>query len=135
MGGYGALMFTLNSCHNIVACAANCPVCDLEAFSSSSDHLPRTIIHSLGAYDGSYDEIMKECSPIYRTVDMPKIPYYIVHGCDDSDVSKNLHSDKFVFKMRELGKNVKYDEVENMGHVAMPPESIERYFDFIFSQV
>ena len=135
MGGYGALMFALNSTHNIIACAANCPVCDLYAFSSSEDVIPRTIVHALGGYEGSYDEIMKKCSPLFRAADMPDIPYYIVHGTDDRSVSKNLHSDKLIPEMIKYGKNVVYDEVENMGHVAMPPQNTELYFEFIFSHI
>ena len=135
MGGYGALMFTLNSVHNVIACAANCPVCDLYAFSSSEEVIPRTIVHAFGGYDGSYDAIMKNCSPVYRVKDMPDIPYYIVHGMEDATVDKKHNSDVFVSEMKKFGKNVLYDEVRDMGHVAMPGVNLEKYFEFIFKHI
>lgn len=135
MGGYGALMFTLNSVHNVIACAANCPVCDLYAFSSSEEVIPRTIVHAFGGYDGAYDEIMKNCSPVYRVKDMPDIPYYIVHGMEDATVDKKHNSDVFVSEMKKFGKNVLYDEVRDMGHVAMPGVNLEKYFEFIFKHI
>ena len=132
MGGLSCLVFARYSRHNIVACAANCPVCDLPYHYGERPDLPRTLHMAFGHYACSLAAAMKSASPIHLAPTMPPIAYYIVHGTADTLVDKAAHSDRFVAQMRKCGHDVTYAEIPGMPHCELTPEAKKNYDEFIF---
>lgn len=135
MGGLSAMVFARYSRHNITACAANSPVCDLPAHYSERPDLPQTMLLAFGHYDMPMKEALMTASPLHLVHDLPRIPYYIVHGDADTAVNKQLHSDRLVQRMREEGHDITYIEVPGMTHCNMDPEHRAAYDAFIKSHL
>jgi dipeptidyl aminopeptidase/acylaminoacyl peptidase len=132
MGGYSALMCARYTRHHPVACYANCPATDLAYHFGERPDLPRTIYNALGAYDGVWEDLLAEHSPLRQVVGLPDIDYLIVHGEEDPAVLKSAHSDPQVAAMRARGLRVEYLEVPGMGHCGpLPPEVSQRIHEFL----
>jgi dipeptidyl aminopeptidase/acylaminoacyl peptidase len=116
MGGLASLIYTRYSPHKIAACFALFPVCDLEYHFTERTDLPATIRYALRDEPGDFHQAILANSPLHEVANMPDIPYLIVHGDKDQAVNKEKHSDRFVSEMRDLGKNIQYEEVAGMGH-------------------
>ena len=129
MGGHSALNYAKYAKVTPKACFADCPVCDLAFHTYEREDLPRTIYLAFCDYDMPLGDAIKMHSAYHLAPEMPDIPYYIVHGDCDGAVNKKIHSDRFVERMRECGKNVTYVEVEGMEHCQMHrfPEVKEAY--------
>ena len=65
MGGHGALLYTLLSARPVAACAANCPVCDLQFHYTERPDLPKTMHHAFGSY-GDISEALVAHSPLHQ---------------------------------------------------------------------
>ena len=115
MGGQQALVFCRYSRHHVVACCANCPVCDLPFHYTERPDLPRTMHHAFGSY-GEIGPALREHSPLHLVETMPRIDYLIIHGVKDPAVAKIGHSDPFVAAMRAQGHRVEYRVLPNMNH-------------------
>lgn len=126
MGGLSALMFTRYAKITPAGCCANCPVCDLPLHVNERPDLPRTIYLAFSGYECGMEAALRAHSPLHQAAEMPKIPYYIVHGDADASVSKPLHSDRFVAAMRGAGREVRYREVPGMTHCCFDPFPEER---------
>lgn len=133
MGGLSALIYSRYAKRTPAACAANCPVCDLPYHFTERDDLPRTLYNAFEHYGCSFEEALESASPLHQVKNMPRIPYYIVHGDADQAVNKQRHSDRFVEAMRKEDHSVVYHEVPGMAHCAMDEETAKAYQDFIFS--
>lgn len=133
MGGLSALIYTRYAKKTPVACAANCPVCDLPYHLTERDDLPRTLYHAFGHYPCSFHDALESASPIHQVRNMPRIPYYIVHCDQDIAVNKQRHSDVFVDKMTKENHSVIYDIVPDQGHCQLTEEAFEKYLEFVFS--
>lgn len=116
MGGFCSLLYARYTKHEIKACQALYPVCDLKHHFSERLDLPRTICHAFNGYGEDFDELFREHSPVEQVSSMPRVPYQIVHGDADKAVNKAAHSDRMVCRMKEHGLNVEYIEVPGMGH-------------------
>lgn len=135
MGGLSALIYTLYSARTPVACAANCPICNLPLHSEDREDLPRTLYSAYGGYNIPLEIAVKLHSPIHQVEKMPRIPYYIVHGYEDHLVNKATQSDPYVRRLKELNFDIEYHEVEEMKHCDFRncPEEEKHYQDFIMS--
>ena len=116
MGGLSALIYTRYAKITPKACFANCPVCDLVYHATERDDLPRTIYYAFKSCDCGIEQAIINNSPYHQTDKMPDIPYFIIHGTEDTAVNINIHSDRFVEAMRRSGKNVTYHIVDGMSH-------------------
>ena len=133
MGGLSALIYSRYAQRTPAACAANCPVCDLQYHYMERVDLPRTIYHAFAHYNMPLEDAIKTASPIEQIKEMPHIPYYIVHTLEDTMVNKEKHSDTFVKAMRKLGHRVEYVEVPERDHLDLTEEALKGYNDFILS--
>lgn len=131
MGGHAALTYPLFSRQRVTACAAHCPVCDLTYHFQEREDVPRTLFSAYGGEEGDFMETLRQRSPLYRTADMPDIPYYIVHTGADRAVSKPHHSDRLVPRLREQGRQIVYVELDGLGHCEMTPQAQADYEQFI----
>ena len=132
MGGHAALAYSLGSRHGVTACQANCPVCDLPFHFGERPDLPRTFYHAYGR-DGDILKRLTENSPLHQAARMPDIPYQILHGGEDTAVSKERHSDRLVAALRERGLRVESIEAPEMEHCGPFPTFgiYRRFIDFI----
>jgi dipeptidyl aminopeptidase/acylaminoacyl peptidase len=135
MGGLSALVFARYSRLRVVACAANCPVCDLPHHYTERPDLPRTLHVAFGHYACPFQDALKSASPLHLAVSMPRIPYYIVHGDADVAVNKERHSDRLVAELLRLGYDITYDEVPGMPHCALPPRNEAAFRAFILNHM
>ena len=134
MGGHAALNYARYSKRRPVAVACNCPVTDPVFHSTERTDLPRTFLLAYGMGEEPIEEVFRENSPVEQVENMPRVPYFIVHGTDDKAVSKQAHSDVFVRNMRGAGHNVEYIEAQNMGHCGFIDFDIyRRWQDFVIS--
>ncbi|MBQ7660598.1 MAG: prolyl oligopeptidase family serine peptidase [Clostridia bacterium] len=129
MGGFTALVYTCTANRKIVACAADCPVCDLVAQFSDRPDLCQTIYTAYCDAPDFMAEIAAR-SPINRIENFPQIPYYINHGTKDTDVPKSRHSDPFVAQMRAAGHTVSY-HTPPTAHCKYTDDSFARYYAFM----
>lgn len=127
MGGQGCLIWPCYSRHRISAVVANCPVTDLVYHYSERPDLPRTMGCAFEYADDLMEEIRRR-SPFHQIGRMPDIPYTILHGTKDDEVSKRFHSDRFVAAMRQAGRTVAYEASEGMGHCKLSPHT-QKVFD------
>ncbi len=116
MGGCSALLQARYSRHSVVGCLAIYPVCDTAYHFTERPDLPRTMFLAFGGYEGTFEEALAEQSPLAQAEQMPDIPYCLIHGDADKAVGKEMHSDKFVRRLRDLGRKVDYLEVPGYGH-------------------
>jgi len=133
MGGLSALIYTLYSARTPIACAANCPICNLPLHIKEREDLPRTIYAAYGGYHIPLEIAMELHSPIHQVEKMPHIPYYIVHGYADTLVNKVSQSDSYVSRLKELNYDIEYHEVVGMKHCDFRscPEERSHYQNFI----
>ena len=124
MGGLSSLLYTRYARRPVRACLAVCPVCDLKYHFSERPDLPATIRYAFRGYPEDFDQVLAEHSPLQQVAHMPDIPYLIVHGVQDTAVSKAHHSDPMVAAMRKLAMNVIYREVAVMKHCSPTPLAV-----------
>lgn len=130
MGGMSCLVYARYASTNIIACVANCPVCDMPYHITERVDLPRTIYSAF--YDcEDFDEALCAHSPLHLVDTMPRVPYHIFHCEEDKSVNIDLHSAKFVAAMRAAGHDVTYDTVPEAGHCKLSPEMAEKFDEFI----
>jgi dipeptidyl aminopeptidase/acylaminoacyl peptidase len=125
MGGHAALLYTRYAKKPVTACMPVFPPTDLKAHFHERRDLPRTIHYAFRGYKEPYSKLLKEHSPLDQTAKMPRIPYLVIHGEADKIVSKKLHSDPFVAKMRKLKHDIEYMEVPGMEHGNNVPIAVE----------
>lgn len=135
MGGHSALIYTRYAKRTPRACVTNCPVCDLKFHATEREDLPRTIYLAFSGEDAGLESEIELHSAYHLAPLMPDIPYFVVHGDKDSAVNKQIHSDRFVERMREHKRRVEYLEVEGMEHCDLNgfPEAKRKYYDAIIS--
>lgn len=134
MGGLSCLIYSRYAKRTPIACAPNCPVCDLPFHYTERPDLPRTMYSAFAHYSCGMEEALKLHSPLHQAVNMPMIPYLLVHGEADEAVNIDAHAVPFVEKMQETGHDITYIAVPGMTHCDLDhdPAVKKRYFDFIF---
>ena len=135
MGGFSALIYTLNAKRTPVACVADCPVCDLVYHFTERVDLPRTIYSALYNESGSFDEALKNSSPYHLVEKMPRVNYHIFHCDKDSAVNIDKHSRIFVDKMRSFGFDVTFDVVKDRDHCQLTEEAEEKYLNYFKDEI
>jgi len=127
MGGLSALVYMVYAKRTPVACVANCPVCDLSYHFTERLDLPRTLYSAFYNYDCSLQEALESASPLDLVDKMPvNSKYYIFHCEEDTAVSKQKHSDRFVEKMKEH-HDITYYVVPDRGHCSLTYEMRKLY--------
>ena len=126
MGGLCALVWPRYTRHNVVAVAANCPVCDLPFHYGERPDLPRTL-RAAFALEPDFGAALRSRSPLHLAPDLPRVPHAVFHCTADEAVSKAAHSDRFVAEMRKLGRDVEYVEVPGRGHCDLDGPARRRY--------
>lgn len=116
MGGCSALIFTRYSRKPVTRCCAIFPVCDLTYHYTERMDLPRTMKMAFWGYKEPFNEVLKEHSPLHQAAQMPRIPYFFLHGDADKAVNKEKHSDRMVAELKKLGHQVVYHEIPDYGH-------------------
>ena len=116
LGGLAALVYPMFANREIAGVVANSPVCNLlEHFHERRD-LPRTLLNAFISYPDGLEEGLRSRSPIHRIDAMKRIPYFIVAGGADDQVSKANHADPLVKLMREKNFDITYHEIPTMRH-------------------
>lgn len=133
MGGLSALIYSRYSSHRIVACAANCPVCDLPFHFTERPDLPRTITSAVSHYEGTMEAAIEGLSPLHQVEKLPRIPYIVFHCEKDQAVNKEKHSDRLVHAMRQAQHCITYVPVPDKGHCDLSPEAKAQYEAFILA--
>jgi len=132
MGGGSALLYARYAKRPVAACLATMPMCDAAYHFNEREDLPRTFHLAFLGYKGSLWTLLAEHSPLAQVKHMPRIPYQIVAGDADTDVSKKYHADRMVAAMRRRKLDVTYLEVPRMGHSGpVPVEVTQRDIDFV----
>lgn len=127
MGGLSALVYMVYAKRTPVACAANCPVCDLPYHFSERRDLPRTLYSAFGTYEGTMEEALRSASPLHLIERMPtQAEYFIFHCGGDLAVNAELHSGRFVEQLQKTHR-VSYDVVPERGHCDLSPELWAKY--------
>ena len=129
MGGMSCLVYARYTSTNVIACVANCPVCDLPYHFTEREDLPRTLYSAFSTYDGSMDDALRSCSPLHLVDRMPDVPYVLFHCTADLAVNIEKHSEKFVEAMKASGKTVEFVKVEGRGHCDLSPAAALEHFN------
>lgn len=116
MGGLAALIYPIFSDRSIAGVMANSPVCNLVEHFQERRDVPRTLINAFISYPDGLEEGIRSRSPIHQIEAMKKIPYFIVAGGADDQVSKARHADQLVKLMREKNFDITYHEIPTMRH-------------------
>ncbi len=132
MGGLSAIVYSRYSRHNVVACVANCPVCDLPYHFTERPDLPHTIFDAF--YDCmDFEAEMKARSPLHLAKELPEIEYHIFHCDADQAVNIDKHSRAFVGEMQS--KNITFDVVPGRGHCQLTDEKVDKYNSYIINSM
>lgn len=135
MGGHAALTYPMFSLPRVTAVYANCPVTDLVYHYAERPDLPRQMHHAFRNF-GVITETLEVNSPVYNVDRLPDIPYMVVHGEADNQVSKVHHSDRLVAVMKERGLRIEYVPVPGMTHCGAYPDEIgQRVQSFLLAQL
>jgi len=128
MGGMSALVYTRYAKNTPVACAANCPVCDLPFHYTERPDLPRTLYSALWYEDAAdIESALRARSPIHLAETMPDVKYTIFHCTADEAVNIHSHSERFVELMQRLGRDVTFIKVPDKGHCDLTQEAADQY--------
>jgi len=133
MGGLSSLVYCVYAKRTPVACAANCPVCDLPYHYTEREDLPRTIYGAFSHYEMTLAEAMERTSPLHLVPRMPDIPYSVFVGTCDKEVDMNKHGVRFCSEMERAGKKIELTVMEGREHCDLSPEALEKYRSFIAS--
>ena len=134
MGGLGAIIYSIESNHEITACAAACPCVDiLDRFNAAID-FPRTFIRAIAEYDMPAEDALKTLSPVHRIEDMKKIPYFITNCCED-EVFPEEQLDNFISMLQEKGHKLEYHKMQGKKHGEFTPEIKEKFKDFLINSI
>lgn len=131
MGGLSALVYTRYASRTPVACITNCPVCDLPYHYNERFDLPRTLYSAFYNEDGKMKDVLKKFSPLHLAEKMPDIKYHIFACEKDSQVNKNAHSDKFVEKMKSLGRDITEYISYGSEHCALDRENWKQFTELM----
>lgn len=123
MGGQSALIYCALGKHRAVACALNCPVCDMVYHYSEREDVPRTIYSVYCSDPRGLDAAVRSVDPRSRMHEMPRIPYFIAHCEADTKVNIQKHSLTYIEEMRELGYDVAFRAVADRDHVDLTDEA------------
>lgn len=134
MGGLSALVYAVYANRTPIACAANCPVCDLPFHYTERPDLPRTLYSAFYSYNMTFDEALETASPVHLADKMPPIKYYIFHCECDSSVDKKMHSDVFVDILRKK-HTVIYHSVPDRDHCDLPANMEALYLNYISDSI
>lgn len=134
MGGLSALVYTAKAKRTPAACVANCPVCDLPYHFTERPDLPRTLYSAFYYEKGTLEEALMTASPLHLAETMPNVKYYIFHCDADKAVNKEMHSDRFVAKLKE-NHDVTYYIVPGRGHCDLTEEMWALYTECILKSV
>ena len=100
MGGYGAMIYSMRGKYHPIACAANCPACDLVTLFKTRDDTPMAMCSAFYGEEGDLEDILRDNSTINLVDQLPKIPYYIFQCDADAVVIKEINSDVLVSRMQ-----------------------------------
>lgn len=136
MGGLASLLYARYARRKVARAVAVCPVCDLASHFHERPDLPRTIRYAFRGREESFEELLREHSPVEQAAAMPDIPYHITHTTGDPAVNKEIHSDKLVARMRERGLAVEYVEIESDAHCGpLPDEANATRMGFVMGAI
>lgn len=115
MGGLTAICYQIYGKRKVVACAANCPVTDMELFFKRSVRSRRAILSAHILEEAPLEKIMFQYSPIHLIEKLPRIPYLFVFGGKDGSVTRD-YWDVFLQKMNGYGHCVMQIIHDDMEH-------------------
>lgn len=135
MGGMTAMMYSLYGNKKARACACNCPVTDLPRIFERGKDMRRAIYSAHNLDERPLSECLEANSPIHNAERLPNIPYYIAFG--EKDLGITAEGMEFCKKMKELGRELSFDVVPEMGHCNLMqfPEYAKKYADFVKKNV
>ena len=135
MGAHGALMYPQLTKKNVVAVAANCPPCDLEAHFGERPDLPRTLAAAY-ADEKDFGAALRAHSPLAAVEGFKDIVYFVYQAEEDKAVSKTLHGDRFVEAAAKRAKGplkLTYVVGKGCGHCQMSEADLEAYENAVFA--
>ena len=135
MGAHGALMYPQLTKKNVVAVAANCPPCDLEAHFGERPDLPRTLAAAY-ADEKDFGAALRAHSPLASVEGFKDIAYFVYQAEEDKAVSKTLHGDRFVEAAAKRAKGplkLTYVVGKGCGHCQMSESDLEAYENAVFA--
>ncbi|MBR5515171.1 MAG: hypothetical protein IKU52_03090 [Clostridia bacterium] len=135
MGGLSALIYSRYGKYTPTVCAAICPVCDLVYHYNEREDTARTIYSALGGYEIPLDEAIVLNSPLHQLENLPDIKYLIASTLCDDEVDITKHSDIFVEKMKELGRDIEHIKIPDQGHCSLTKEAAGYYKNFIIKNI
>ena len=134
MGGLSSIVYSKYAKRTPVAVAANCPVCDLVRHFHERPDLPKSMYSAFWYEDGDMETALKAHSPLHLAESLPDIPYHIFHCAEDKSVNIDVHSRRFVEKMRALGRDITFDMVESRGHCDLTDEMKNKYLTYVIQE-
>ena len=132
MGGLGAIIYSIETKHKIMSCAAACPCVDVLDRYNCNPSFARTFIRAVADYDMAVEDALKTISPMHRVDDMRKIPYFIVNCCAD-EIFPETQLDSYVETLNDKGYCVEYRKMPGKKHGEFVPEIKEELKEFVYS--
>ncbi len=134
MGGLGALVYTHDSRHNVVACMAACPGINIPKCYHEAAHRPSAMLSAVASYDMPIAEALRTISPYDNFDTMPKVPYYVV--CNENDSAFDAEEMKgYVEEMKGRGLDVTFKFLPGTSHGEFTDEERVSYQSFIIDAV
>ena len=132
MGGLTALNYLIYGKRKAVGCALNCPVTDFCRIFEDRTDFRRAIVSAHICEPEPLEDIIKRYSPYHFADKLPKIPYMLIFGENDTYFT-NILRPAFIDRLDEL--KIKYTSLvqENMNHCDLDghPEAKNLFYSFI----
>ena len=137
MGGYSAFHYAMQSRHNVVACALNCPACNMEyeVYVGGIHTAIRAYYTSAMGHCSDFAAYVRENSPLNLVGRLKRIPYRFAVGMQDSLLAPSQHSMKLAPLLRDAGYTVEVVEYPRAGHCNIGADGLRAEHEWLFAQI
>lgn len=134
MGGLTALNYLVYGKREVIGCALNCPVTDMNQVYEDYFDFRRAILSAHIEEQEDLDAVMARYSPVRFVNQLPKIPYFLLFGQNDTYFT-DVQRPPFLRECDQNGLSYELLIQPQMGHCDMSnsPDAYQRFCDFLIS--
>ena len=137
MGGYSVFHYAMQSRHNVVAGALNCPACNMEyeVYVGGIEAITRAYYTSAMGHCDDFAAYVRDNSPLNLVGRLKRIPYRFAVGMQDPLLAPSQHSLKLAPLLRDAGYAVEVVEYPRAGHCNIGADGLRAEHEWLFAKM
>ena len=137
MGGYSVFHYAMQSRHNVVAGALNCPACNMEyeVYVCGIEAITRAYYTSAMGHCDDFAAYVRDNSPLNLVGRLKRIPYRFAVGMQDPLLAPSQHSLKLAPLLRDAGYAVEVVEYPRAGHCNIGADGLRAEHEWLFAKM